>query len=76
MGGASSTCGRKESYKQGFVGRREGKSHFRRSRCREADNIEMDLQEVRRGRMGWIYLAYGRDRCWVLSNPVLKLRDQ
>jgi hypothetical protein len=54
------------------MGRRGGKSQFRRSSCREADNIKMDLQEVRRERMGWIYLAYGRDRCWVLSNPVLK----
>jgi len=39
--------GEKRDINRVFVGRHEGKSQFRRSRCREADNIEMDLQEVR-----------------------------
>ena len=64
--------GDKRDTNRDFMGRRGGKSQFRRSSCREADNIKMDLQEVRQERMGWIYLAYDRDRCWVLSNPVLK----
>jgi hypothetical protein len=45
-----------------LVGKSEGKRQFGRSRCRQEDNIKMDLQEGGCGDMDWIDLAQDRDR--------------
>jgi hypothetical protein len=44
-----------------------------RPRCRWEDNIEMDLQEVGCGGMGWIGLAQDRDRWRAIVNVVMNL---
>jgi hypothetical protein len=38
------------------------------------DNIKMDLQEVRRGDMDWIALAWDRDRWRVFVDATINLR--
>ena len=43
-----------------------------RPRRRWEDNINMDLQEVRFGGMGWIELGRDRDRWRTLVNAVMK----
>jgi hypothetical protein len=45
-----------------LVGKSEGKRPLGRPRRRWEDNIKMDLLEVGRGGMDWIYLAKERDR--------------
>ena len=45
-----------------LVGKPEGKILLGRPRCRQEDNIKMDLQEVGCGSMDWIELAQGKDR--------------
>jgi hypothetical protein len=45
-----------------LVGKPEGRRPLGRPRRRWEDNIKIDLQEVRRGGMEWIYLAQDRDR--------------
>jgi hypothetical protein len=44
------------------VGKPEGKRPLGRHRCRWEDNINMDLQEVGFGDVGWIELAEDRGR--------------
>ena len=57
-----------------LVGRSEGKRPFGRSARKLEGNIKADLQEMRWGGMGSIYLAQCRDRWRVLVNAVLNLR--
>jgi hypothetical protein len=45
-----------------LVRKPEGKGPLGRPRRSWEDNIKMDLQEVRCGRMDWIRLAQDRDR--------------
>jgi hypothetical protein len=40
----------------------EGKRPLGRTRCRWVDNIKMDLREIERGGMDWIYLDQDRDQ--------------
>jgi len=57
-----------------LVGKPEGKRPLGRPRHRWEDNINMDLQEVGCGGMGWINLAQDRDRWRALVNAVMNLR--
>ena len=45
-----------------------------RPRCRWADNIKMDLQEVGCGNSDWIELARDRERWRALVGAVMNLR--
>ena len=57
-----------------LVGKLEGRRPLGRPRCRWADNIRMDLQEVGCGYMDWIGLAQDRDRWRTLVSAVMNLR--
>jgi hypothetical protein len=56
-----------------LVGKPEGKRLFGRPRCRWADNIKMDLQEVGCGGMDWIELATDTNGWWAVVNVVMKV---
>jgi hypothetical protein len=58
--------GERKVYKV-LVGKPEGKSPLRRSKCRWEDGIRMDLGEIGWGQgVEWIQLAQDRDRGGVL----------
>ena len=57
-----------------LVGKSEGKKPLERPKGRWEDNTKMDLQDVGRGGMDWIYLAQDRDRWRALVNAVMNLR--
>jgi hypothetical protein len=57
-----------------LVGKPEGKTPLRRSRCRWVDNIKMDLRETGWDGMDWIELAQDRDQWRALENTVMNLR--
>ena len=52
-----------------------GKRPLGRPRCRRADNIKMDLQEVGYGSMDWIELVQHPDMRRDLVNAVKNIRD-
>jgi hypothetical protein len=54
----------------------EGKRPLGRPRRGLADNIKMDLREIRWDGMDWIGLAQDRDRWRALVNTVMNLRIQ
>jgi hypothetical protein len=47
-----------------------------RPRSRWADNIKMDLREIKLDGMDWIDLAHNRDRWRALVSTVMKLREE
>jgi hypothetical protein len=55
------------------VGKPEGKRPLGISRRRWEDNINMELQEVRREGMDWIDLAQDRDSWRTLISAVMNL---
>ena len=55
------------------MGKPEGRRQLGRPRCRWEDNINMNVQEVRRLGMEWIELAQDRHRWWALVNAVMNL---
>jgi hypothetical protein len=57
-----------------LVGKPEGKRSLGRPRRRLEDNINVDLQEVGRGRGDWLELAQDRDRWRVLVGTVRDFR--
>ena len=57
-----------------LVGKPEGKRPLGRTRCRWADNIKMDLQEVECGCTDGIELVANRDRWQTFVNAVMNLR--
>ena len=57
-----------------FMGKLERRRPLGRPRHRWEDNIEMDLQEVRCGGMGWIEMAQDRDGWRALVNAVMNFR--
>ena len=56
------------------MGKPEGKRLFGRTRRRWEDNIKMDIQEVDRWGMDWIYLSQDRDKWLALVNAIMNLR--
>ena len=56
-----------------LVGKPEGKRLLGGPGRGWEDNINMNLQEVRCGGMGWMKLAQDRDRCLALVNAVTKV---
>jgi hypothetical protein len=66
--------GEKRNAYRSLVGRPEGKRPPGRPRRRWADNIKMDLGEIRWGGMEWIDLAQDRDQWRALVNTVMNLR--
>jgi hypothetical protein len=57
-----------------LMGNPEGKRPLRRQRSRWANNIKMDLREIRWDGMDWIDVAQDRDRWRALVNTVMNLR--
>ena len=57
-----------------FVGKPEGRRPLGRLRCRWADNIRMDIQEVGCVYMDWIGLAQDGDRRRKFVSAVMNLR--
>jgi hypothetical protein len=62
MGMACSTHGEKRNACRVLMGKPEGKRPLGRPRCRQEDNIKMDLREIGCGGIDWINLAQGRDQ--------------
>jgi hypothetical protein len=56
-----------------FVGKREGKRSFGRSRRKSGDNI-LTLREMGWWEFDWIHLAQCRDQWGALVNAVMNLR--
>jgi hypothetical protein len=56
-----------------LAGRPEGRRPLGRSRCRQEDNIKMDIKEVGWG-IDWTELAQDRDRWRALVNAVMNIR--
>jgi hypothetical protein len=71
MGSECSMCGRDENCIQSLVRKPEGRSPLRTARCRQEDNIRMDLREIGWEGVDWILLAQDRDWWWVLVNAVM-----
>ena len=61
-------------HRVGVVGKPEGKRPLGRPRRRWEDNIQMDLQEVGRGRGDWMELAQDRDGWRALVGTVRNFR--
>jgi hypothetical protein len=57
-----------------LVGKLEGRRPLEIPRRRWLDNVRIDLVEVGRGYVDWIYLAQDRDRWRALVNLVFNLR--
>jgi hypothetical protein len=57
-----------------LVGKLEGMRPLERQRCMWADNIKMDLREIRWNDMDWIDMAQERDQWKALVNTVLNFR--
>ena len=57
-----------------LVGKPAGKRPLGRPRRRWEDIINMNLQEVGRGGLGFIWLAQDNYRWWALVNAIMNLR--
>jgi len=66
--------GKERGVYRDLVGKPEGKRPLGISRRRWEDNINMELQEVRREGMDWIDLAQDRDSWRTLVSAVMNLR--
>jgi hypothetical protein len=57
-----------------LVGKPEGKRPSGRPKCRWDDNIKMDIKEMEREDVEWVYLAQDRDHWRDLVNIAMNLR--
>jgi hypothetical protein len=57
-----------------LVGKPEGKRPLQRPRRRWADNIKMEVRDIRLGGMDWIDLAQDRDQWKALVNTVMNFQ--
>jgi len=57
-----------------LVGKPEGNRQLGGPKCRWADNIKIEVQEVGYGGMEWVELIQDRDRWGALVNAVMNLR--
>jgi hypothetical protein len=57
-----------------FVRKPEGTKSFGRSRRRWADNMRMDIREIRWETVEWILLAQDRDQWQAFVNTIMNLR--
>jgi len=73
-GGHVARMGEERGVYRILVGKPEGRRPLGRPRRRWADNIRMDLQEVKCGYMDWIGLARDTDRWRTLLSAVMNLR--
>jgi hypothetical protein len=62
----------RNSYKI-LVGKPKGKSPLGKLRHKREGNIKVDLKEIGRDGVDWIYLVQGRDQRWDLVNTVTRL---
>jgi hypothetical protein len=74
MGGNVASTGEGRDVYRILVGKPEGKRLLGRPRLRWEDNINMDLQEMGCGGIGWIEVAQDRGRWRVLVNAVMNFR--
>jgi hypothetical protein len=58
----------------GFVGKQEGKRPLERPRCRQEDNIKIDLTEMGWCGVDWTDLAQDRDQWMAFVNTVMNLQ--
>jgi hypothetical protein len=56
-----------------LAGKPEGKSPLGRPRHRRADNIKMNLRDIKRDGIDWIDLAQERDKWRALVNMIMNL---
>jgi hypothetical protein len=56
-----------------LVGKHDGMRPCRRPRCRQKDNIRIDLREIGWDGVDWIQLAQEEDWQWALVNMVLNI---
>jgi hypothetical protein len=74
MGGACSPNGGEVERIRDFGGKARRKETLGRPRCRQEDNIKMDLREIGWDGMDWIDLAQDRDQWRALVNTVMNFR--
>ena len=74
IGKACSIYGERGGVYRVLMVKPERKRSLGRHRYRWENNINVDLQEVDCGGMGWIEMARDRDRCRALANAVLNFR--
>jgi hypothetical protein len=55
-----------------LVGKHTGKRHLGTLQCRWEESIKMNLTNIRSEGVGWIYLAYKREKWLALVNMVKK----
>jgi hypothetical protein len=74
MSGECSTNGMEKSTYMLLVVKSEGKRPLGRPSHKRADNITMDLVEIRWCGMDWIDVPQDRDKYWELVNVVMTFR--
>jgi hypothetical protein len=72
--GMEHTWGRRDVYTGFWWGNLRDRDHSEDTRRRWEDNIKMDIRDVRRGGMDWIYMAQDKDMWRAPVNAVTNLQ--